>query len=159
MVFTEVPPPRNLAPFAAAMHMRTALVDEFAEPAAYGRIVVLYDPDEQPGWNGQFRIITQLRSYVDPEMGTDPLLGEALWGWTDECLYQSGAAYHDLAGTVTREMSEAFGGLELKASNISAEIRASWTPANADLAPHLNAWCDLMMRTCGATESRFLDSL
>lgn len=156
--FEEVPPPRGLAPLTAALAMRT-LAEEFGEPAATGRFVVLHDPGGQPGWNGYFRIVAQIRSHIDPEMGTDPLLAEALWGWADECLFQAGAGYHDLAGTVTRELSEAFGGLELKGSTLNVEIRASWTPSPPDLAPHLSAWTDLMTRTAGVAASRFLEGV
>lgn len=138
--------------------MRT-LAEEFGEPAATGRFVVLHDPGGQPGWNGDFRVVAQIRSHIDPEMGTDPLLAEALWGWADECLFQAGAGYHDLAGTVTRELSEAFGGLELKGSTLNVEIRASWTPSPPDLAPHLSAWTDLMTRTAGVAASRFLEGV
>lgn len=154
----EVPPPRKLAPFTAALVMRT-LDEEFSEPLASGRLVVLHDPDGQTGWNGDFRLVAQLRSHVDPEMGHDPLLAEALWAWADECLGDAGAGYHDLTGTVTREMSESFGGLVLRGSALNVEMRASWTPATPDLGPHLVAWSDLMLRTCGVSSQRFLEGV
>lgn len=156
--YEEVPPPRTLAPFAAALAMRTR-AEEYGEPAATGRFLVLHDPCGQAGWNGDFRIVAQIRSHIDPEMGTDPLLSEALWGWADECLFHAGADYHDLAGTVTRELSESFGGLELKGSTLNVEVRASWTPQLPDLSAHLHAWSDFMARAAGVVASRFLEGV
>ncbi|WP_115727414.1 DUF3000 domain-containing protein [Actinomyces culturomici] len=154
----EVPPPRRLAPFTAALAMRT-LDEEFSEPLATGRFVVLHDPDGQHGWNGTFRIVAQLRSHIDPEMGNDPLLAEALWAWADECLVDAGAAFHDLTGTVTRETSEAFGGLVLRGSTLNVEMRASWTPDSPSIGEHLVGWSDLVLRTCGVASQRFLEGV
>ena len=66
--FEEVPPPSRMAPFTAALVMRT-LANDGREPLAQGRFVILHDPDEQAGWNGTYRLVAQLRSQVDPEMG------------------------------------------------------------------------------------------
>ncbi len=154
----EVPPPRRLAPFTAALALRT-LDEESGEPLASGRFVVLHDPAGQIGWNGEFRLIAQLRSAIDPDMGRDPLLAEALWSYADDCLAEAGAGYHDLTGTVTREISESFGGLRLRGSAFAAEIRASWTPDSPDIGAHLVAWEDLMARTSGAVAPRFLEGV
>lgn len=156
--FEEVPPPSRMAPFTAALVMRT-MANDGREPLAQGRFVILHDPDEQAGWNGTYRLVAQLRSQVDPEMGHDPLLTEALWAWTDDCLLEEGAAYHDLTGTVTREFSESFGGLSLRGSTLNVEIRASWTPSTTDLGAHLRAWTDLMLRTSGVASQRFLEGV
>ena len=109
-------------------------------PIATGRFVVLYDPDEQPGWNSRFRIIIHVRSQMDAEMGTDPLLGEVVWSWAHDALDDAGANARDMNGTVTRELSETFGGLTLDRSDVEIEMRASWSPATNDLGPHLEAW-------------------
>ncbi len=158
VLLEEVPPPRRLAPFTAALAMRTR--DENNEqPLASGRLVVLHDPQGQVGWNGTFRLVAQLRSQIDPEMGHDPLLGEAIWGWAAECLDEAGAGLHDLTGTVTRELSESFGGLVLRGSSLFVELRASWSPNTAHLGEHLQGWADLMCRTSGVITEHFLEGV
>jgi hypothetical protein len=152
----EVPPPRRLAPWTAAIALRTAR-EEHGQPLASGRFVVLHDPAEQIGWNGTFRLVAQLRTQIDSEMGSDPLLGEALWAFAGESLDEAGAGYHDLTGTVTREFSESFGGLELRGAVLHAELRASWTPVTPWLGEHLRAWSDLMCRASGITPRHYLE--
>ncbi len=154
----EVPAPGRLAPWTAALALRTVREDH-GQPLASGRLVVLHDPGTQPGWNGEFRVVAQLRTQVDPEMGSDPLLGEAVWGWALECLDDAGAQVHDVTGTVTREASESFGGLHLRGAALHVELRASWTPATPDLGEHLVAWSDLLCRTSGITPSHYLEGV
>ena len=82
ILLEEVPPPRRLAPYTAALAMRTTDEDEAGQPLSSGRMVILHDPIEQLGWNGTFRIVSQLRAQVDAEMIGDPMLSEGIWGWT-----------------------------------------------------------------------------
>ena len=152
----EVPAPTRMAPWTAALAMRT-LSEEHGQPLASGRMVILHDPNGQPGWNGTFRLVAQLRSQIDPEMGADPLLGEAVWNWAHDCLEDAGAGYHDINGTITRELSESFGGLELRGSTLHVELRASWTPATPYLGEHLQAWCDLLCKTAGIVPQHYLE--
>lgn len=147
----EVPAPRKIAPYAAALRAFTIAEDDEI-PIATGRFVVLYDPDEQPGWNSRFRIIIHVRSQMDAEMGTDPLLGEVVWSWAHDALDDAGANARDMNGTVTRELSETFGGLTLDRSDVEIEMRASWSPATNDLGPHLEAWLNLIAQTAGTCD-------
>ncbi|MPV49400.1 DUF3000 family protein [Pseudactinotalea sp. HY160] len=145
----EVPPPTRIAPFALAL---TGEVNPTGDPDDHlggGRFVVLYDPDGQPAWNGEFRVIVMARAQLEPELGSDPLLGEVGWTWLTDALAAEGAPYHSLSGTVTRALSETFGGLELRSGTVDIEIRASWTPAALDLAPHLRAWALLTCQAAG----------
>ncbi|MDO5048415.1 MAG: DUF3000 domain-containing protein [Actinomycetaceae bacterium] len=151
----EVPAPRKIAPYAAALRAFTVAEDDEI-PIATGRFVVLYDPQKQPGWNSRFRIIVHVRSQMDPELGTDPLLGEVVWSWAHDALDDAGANARDMNGTVTRELSETFGGLHLSRSDVEIEMRASWSPATNDLGPHMQAWMSLIARTAGTFED--LDS-
>lgn len=144
----EVPSPQTLAPYTAALSIHTE-AQKSDEPVASGRVVILYDPDTQPGWNGRFRIVAQLRTHIETEMGADPLLSEALWHWTHDCLEESGAGYHSLIGTVSKEVSESFGGLILTGSDTCVEMRASWTPNTPYLGEHLYAWMTLIGRISG----------
>jgi hypothetical protein len=143
----EVPPPTRIAPFALAL---TAEVNPGPEPETLlgsGRFVVLYDPEGQDAWSGTFRVIVMARAQLERELGADPFLGEVGWAWLADALSEEGADYHSLSGSVTRVLSESFGGLELRDAEVEIEIRASWTPGSPDLGPHLRAWA---LMTCSA---------
>jgi hypothetical protein len=144
----EVPAPTRVAPYALAL---TAEVNPTPDPdtmVGSGRFVVLYDPEGQEAWNGNFRVIVMGRAQLERELGADPFLGEVGWAWLTDALRDEGADYHSLSGSVTRVLSESFGGLELRDSDVEIEIRASWTPATYDLRPHLRAWA--LMACCAA---------
>jgi hypothetical protein len=143
----EVPAPTRIAPFALAL---TGEVNPGPEPETMlgsGRFVVLYDPAGQDAWHGEFRVIVMARAHLERELGADPFLGEVGWAWLTDALAEEGADYHSLSGSVTRVLSESFGGLELRDAEVEIEIRASWTPAAVDLGPHLRAWA---LMTCSA---------
>ena len=148
LVLDEVPAPRKLAPYSAALSAETVESCSGA-PIASGRFVVLHDPVGQEAWDGDFRLVVMARSRLDEEVGTDPLLGSAAWSWLTDALDGAGAGYHALVGTVTRVLSETFGGLELSDSCAHAEIRASWSPTTPDLTPHLEAWYELIHVAAG----------
>src|SRR5512140_1127183 len=52
LLFEDVPAPKRLAPHATAM---AATVRRGEADVAWGRLVLLYDPDGQQGWDGYFR--------------------------------------------------------------------------------------------------------
>jgi len=145
----EVPAPTRIAPFALAL---TGEVNPTTDPETMlgnGRFVVLHDPEGQSAWNGTFRIIVMARATLEDEMGADPLLGEVGWAWLTDALESAGAGYHSLSGTVTRVLSESFGGLSLRGRTVEIELRASWTPNTTDLGPHLDAWIELAASAAG----------
>lgn len=145
----EVPAPTRIAPYALAL---TAEVNPTAEPETLlgsGRFVVLHDPEGQSAWNGTFRIIVMARARLEAELGADPLLGEVGWAWLTDALASAGAGYHSLSGTVTRVLSESFGGLVLRDQDVEIEVRASWSPNTTDLGPHLMAWTQLASSASG----------
>lgn len=150
----EVPAPMRLAPFAAALTGEVNLDPAGRDPDAmvsHGRFVLLHDPEGQPAWDGVTRVVVMARAALEDDMGDDPLLGEVAWTWLVDALDERGAGFHALSGTVTRVMSESFGGLELTEARIEIEIRASWTPNTPDLTPHLEAWAQLCA-TAGGLE-------
>lgn len=145
----EVPAPTRIAPYALAL---TGEVNRTRDPddlLGSGRFVVLYDPAGQEAWNGEFRVIVMGRAQLEPELGQDPMLGEVGWAWLTDALAESDAEYHSLSGTVTRVLSETFGGLELRSGEVEIEVRASWSPGSTDLAPHLRAWALLLSQVSG----------
>lgn len=142
----ELPGPRRLAPFSAALSAHTL---DGEPPLASGRLVILHDPAGQGAWDGDFRLVAQVTARMEEEVAADPALSQAAWSWLTESLDSAGAGYHHLVGTVTTVQSETFGGLELTDSCAHAEVRASWTPASPDLGPHLAAWYALVHVAAG----------
>ena len=168
VVFEDVPAPRRLAPHAAAIAATVRAAgagpQEQAE-IALGRFVLLYDPDGQPGWPGPFRIIAYIRADVEPEIAADPLLGTVGWSWLTEALDACAAGYAAPSGTVTRVITEGFGGKQDEPTATGLELRASWSPAGPPavtpspaaaspaaappLAGHVAAWCDALCAAAG----------
>jgi len=144
----EVPASKKLAPYSAALSAET-VETVGATPVATGRFVVLHDPDGQEAWDGDFRIVVQARARIDDEIGMDPVFESAAWSWLTDGLEDSRAGYHSLVGTVTKVLSETFGGLTLTDSCAHAEIRASWSPTSPQLGPHLTAWHELLLVASG----------
>ena len=93
--------------------------------------------------------MTFARAELEPEVGTDPSLGEVGWAWLVEALESRGLRYCAEAGTVTRVVSERFGGLSEQVPTVEIEVRASWTPLDGDLGAHLLAWSDLLSTIAG----------
>ncbi len=146
---TEVPAPTRIAPYAAALTGDVSSAEGADDFIGSGRFVILYDPAGQAAWEGTMRIIILAKAELEPELGSDPLLGEVGWAWLTGALAEEGAEYHALSGTVTRALSETFGGLQLRGGSVDIEIRASWTPTTTDLAPHLRAWALLTCQVAG----------
>ena len=59
LLFEDVPAPKRLAPHATAM---AATVRRGEADVAWGRLVLLYDPDGQQGWGGFFRLVAYVRA-------------------------------------------------------------------------------------------------
>ena len=155
---TEVPAPRKIAPYAAAL-TGEVVSTEPEEPGhgAWGRFIVLHDPAGSDVWKGTFRIATLVRATLDPELGADPLLAGVAWSWLEEALHREGALGHALGGTITKVVSESFGALSDHEPENEVEIRASWTPLGrgrrldtpVDLGPDLAAWANLLCMAAG----------
>lgn len=150
----EVPGPARLAPWTAALAL-TTLSTAHGQPLAHGHLVVLYDEDEPEEWRGPFRLVGHVWAQVEAHTGRDPLVGEAVWSWAHDSLLAAGAGYHDMVGTVTRELSESFGGLRLRGSRTNVELRCSWSPVTRQVGEHLLGWSLLLCRTTGIAPRRF----
>ncbi len=124
--FEDVPAPKRLAPYAMAI---AATVQRDGTDVAWGRLVLLYDPDGQQGWEGFFRLVAYVRADVEPEMAADPLLGEVGWSWLSEALDAHVPGYAAPSGTVTRVITEGFGAKRDELPLTGFELRASWSPA------------------------------
>jgi hypothetical protein len=170
MRLEEIPAPARLAPFAVALsaevhepalaHRRpmhgpaaAALAEERAlagdEELATGRFILLHDPAGSHVWKGSFRIVTYIRANMDAPMGNDEMLGSVAWTWLVDALEDHSARYSEAGGTATRVLSQSFGSLRGRPETIDIELRASWTPADADVSVHLEAWSDMVCTFAG----------
>jgi hypothetical protein len=175
LLFEDVPAPKRLAPYATAI---AATVQRDGTDVAWGRLVLLYDPDGQEGWDGVFRLVAYIRADVEPEIAADPLLGEVGWSWLSEALDAHVPGYAVPSGTVTRVITEGFGAKRDEVPLTGFELRASWSPAgpaggkgrksskgskarastktpaggdldSLDLSAHISAWCDCLAAAAG----------
>jgi Protein of unknown function (DUF3000) len=159
--FEDVPAPKRLAPYAMAI---AATVRRGDADVAWGRLVLLYDPDRPEGWEGAFRLVAYVRAEVEPEIAADPLLGEVGWSWLSEALDLRVPGYAVPSGTVTRAITEGFGAKRDDLPLTGFELRASWSPVEADeppgapaagdlgkldLSAHIAAWCDCLAAAAG----------
>ncbi|MBA2894501.1 DUF3000 domain-containing protein [Nonomuraea sp. NPDC050663] len=142
----DLPAPQRLAPFSAAIG---ASVYRDDDELAVGRLILLFDPDGQRGWEGPFRLVAYVRADMEPEITSDPLLGPVAWSWLTEALDTRLAAYSAAGGTVTRAVSEGFGNKAEDPVTTELELRASWSPLEEDMSAHVAAWCDLMCLAAG----------
>jgi hypothetical protein len=151
----QMPAPQRIAPFAAAL---SADVDVDGEDVGTGRIILLHDPQGNDAWDGRFRCVAYVRAEIDVELITDPMLAAVGWSWLTDALDAHGAAYSMASGSVTRVATESFGGMAEDSAAAQLEIRASWTPdpgpgtpgaAALDVAPHVEAWGELLCTAVG----------
>jgi hypothetical protein len=164
LAFDSQPPPRKLAPYAAAVgatvreppprhgsgnrHQPGSGAEQ--GEIGWGSFVLLYDPAGQAGWAGSFRVVAYVRADLDPEIAADPLIGQVGWSWLAEALDARTAGYQQPSGTVTTVVTEGFGAKSGQPMTTSFELRASWSPAAAhDLDGHLAAWCDTLCTASG----------
>jgi hypothetical protein len=144
----EVPGPGRIAPYSVALTGEVRLPRD-EEGLAAGRFVVLHDPAGQEAWDGTFRVVTLVRGALEPEVAADSLLAEVAWTWFEDAVAHAGVTAHAAGGTVTRVLSQSFGALADRPEEVEVEIRASWTPADGELGPHLAAWATLLCTTAG----------
>ncbi|MFC0580899.1 DUF3000 domain-containing protein [Micrococcoides hystricis] len=161
----EIPAPQGLAPYAIALEAEidatqnapspenvTDLYPESGTPLrAHGRFVLLYDPAGSPVWDGQFRIVTFIRTTTDAEMSFDPLLGQVAWSWLVEALESNGCHYRAAGAAATRVLAEHFGTLADRPDQTDLEVRASWTPEE-NFGAHLQAWTAMLCAFAGVPE-------
>lgn len=145
---SEIPAPQGLAPFSAAW---SATVEPGGRDGEHGisRVVVLYDPTEPAAWSGPFRIVCFAKAPLDHSMSEDPFLPRVAWSWLMDALAHRDAPFHREAGTSSTIVSTGFGELDSDEVGAEIELRASWSPRSADLAPHLEAWSEFVCMLAG----------
>ncbi|MDR1430869.1 MAG: DUF3000 domain-containing protein [Propionibacteriaceae bacterium] len=149
LVIEEIPAPSKIAPFSVAIEAELSLPDS---GLSNGQLVLLYDPQGNESWDGEFRCVTFSRSDVDQEMVVDPLLVDVGWLWLLEALERNRACYSAPSGTVTAVSSKSHGAIGDQPRRSEIELRASWTPVidhPLQITSHLQAWGELLCQTCG----------
>ena len=110
--------------------------------------MLLHDPAGREGWTGPFRVVIQVHADVEEEMAADPLLGEVGWSWLTGALDLHAPGYLAPSGTVTRVITEGYGGKEEEPPSTGFELRASWCPADDETDDEISgavlAWCDVL---------------
>jgi hypothetical protein len=155
--FEEVPAPQRLAPYAVAFSVDVSSGNfrddsDEEDDVATGRFVLLHDPSGQDAWEGDFRAVTFVRSAIEDDLQSDPLLTDVAWSWVSESLVSVGADFTSPSGTVTRVSSASYGQLSEKDQSSEIEIRASWTPLKAtSLIDHIHGWIKLIEIVSGLT--------
>ena len=151
----EMPAPQRIAPYASALSADVTVDDT---DLGTGRIILLHDPAGNDAWEGTFRCVAYARAEIELDLITDPLLASVGWSWLTEALEAHGASYIAASGTVTRVATESFGGMAEEGGTAQIEVRASWTPcpprdaapgAPLDMAPHVEAWGELLCTAVG----------
>jgi hypothetical protein len=147
-----LPAPQRLAPWTHAISAEVSTAADTGDddsPVATARLVLLHDPDGHQAWDGVLRLVIYVRAELDDELAGDPLLPEVGWSWLTEALELSGARFTALGGTVTQTSSARFGDIAGPVHSHEIELRASWTPLDAELTSHAEAFCTLVATAAG----------
>lgn len=147
-------PPQRLAPFSHAIGLEIMKeepenIPTDTEGDAFGRLILLHDPQSDDAWSGSMRLVAYIQADMDSAVASDPLLPDVAWQWLNEGLAQGGADHTNLGGTVTSTASVRFGEIGGPPRAYQLELRASWTATDNDLAPHVEAFAHVLAHVAG----------
>jgi hypothetical protein len=150
-------PPQRLAPYSYALgaevkHPEVAVVPEGAEGPegqAFGRLILLYDPDGADAWDGTMRLVAYIQADLDSSEALDPLLPEVAWSWLVDALDARAEHVTALGGTVTATSSVRYGDISGPPRAHQLELRASWTALTPDIGTHVEAFCEVLEHAAG----------
>jgi hypothetical protein len=147
-------PPQRLAPYSYALGAEVhrpegELVPEVSEGDAFGRLILLHDPDGAEAWDGTMRLVAFIQADLDPAEAVDPLLPEVAWSWLVEALESRSEHVTALGGTVTATTSVRYGDISGPPRAHQLEIRASWTATTLALGIHVEAFCEVLEHAAG----------
>ena len=147
---SEIPAPGSLAPVAVALSADVAPSRHGDDSdLGTGRFVLLYDPDEPEAWGGRFRVVCFAQAPLETDLGLDPFIADVAWSWLVDALDARGARYIAASGTATKILSTGFGELARQGDGAQIEVRASWTPLDAAVGPHVEGWGELLCMLAG----------
>jgi len=145
-----LPTPRRVAPYAMALEGEAGGDEQDEHCFSTGKFVVLYDPQGQEGWQGEFRIASLVKADLDPQLAADPCASQIIWSWLSDAI--RGLDVRKLNGTVTLETTTSFEGEHAEMAGepeTLIEIHASWTAPDERLGRHLEAWMSLLATAAG----------
>ncbi|MFC7450188.1 DUF3000 domain-containing protein [Rhodococcus daqingensis] len=147
-------PPQRLAPYSYALgaevrHPESDIVAEQSEGDAFGRLILLYDPEGDEAWNGTMRLVAYIQADLDADLAADPLLPEVAWSWLVDALETRGEPMTALGGTVTATSSVRYGDIAGPPHAHQLELRASWTATSLELGAHVEAFCEVLAYAAG----------
>lgn len=140
------PTPRKCAAWAASLQ---ASLEVGGEDLGGGKFVLMYDPAGRDEWDGLFRITVLADVTIDPDFATEPMLNHVGWSWLTDALALNEAQHHHLQGAVTYEVTDWFGHTEERPTTVDLSVRASWTPTDFRMNPHVTAWLDTICAMAG----------
>jgi len=155
-------PPQRLAPYSYALGAEVRrpegeIVPEVSEGDAFGRLILLHDPDGAEAWDGTMRLVAFIQADLDPAEAVDPLLPEVAWSWLVEALESRSEHVTALGGTVTATTSVRYGDISGPPRAHQLEIRASWTATTLALGIHVEAFCEVLEHAAGLPPSGVTD--
>lgn len=146
-------PPQRLAPYSHAIGAEVRHLDldsdDQAEGDAFGRLILLYDPAGDEAWHGTMRLVAYIQADLEADLAADPLLPEVAWSWLVDALHSHREDVTALGGTVTATSSVRYGDIAGPPQAHQLELRASWTAGSGELAPHVEAFCDVLAAAAG----------
>ena len=147
-------PPQRLAPYSYALgaevkHPDLEVVPERSEGDAFGRLILLYDPEGADAWDGTIRLVAYIQADLDPSEAVDPLLPEVAWSWLVDALDSHTDNVTALGGTVTATTSVRYGDISGPPRAHQLELRASWTATDPAVGVHVEAFCDVLEHAAG----------
>lgn len=140
-------PPQRLAPLSHAIGLEVE--SDAVQGDAFGRLILLHDPHAEDGWDGVFRLVAYIQADLEAAVANDPLLPEVVWDWLQEGLAYARAEYTNMGGTVTSTASVRFGDIGGPPRAFQLELRASWTAADENLTPHVQAFAKVLANAAG----------
>ena len=124
-------------------------MQESSEGDAFGRLILLHDPDGADAWDGTLRLVAYIQADLDPSEAVDPLLPEVAWSWLVDALESRANHVTALGGTVTATTSVRYGDISGPPRAHQLELRASWTATNPDLGADVQAFCEVLEHAAG----------
>lgn len=146
---SQIPAPEKIAPWALAFAAQAPNPADTPMNRGVGRIVFLYDPEQFDTWGSNMRVIAYGKSPLESDLGIEEDVAHFWWEELVRALKNHNAKYSHEAGTITKMTSTGMGSLSNDPGTSEVEIRASWSPQEDELGPHLAAWQDLIAGMAG----------
>lgn len=157
---SEITAPVNLAPYSIALAADVSPARHGSDSElGTGRFILLYDPSAPEAWGGVFRVVCFVQAPLETDIGIDPFLADVAWSWLVDALEAKGAKYTAASGTATKIISTGYGELADQGDGAQIEVRASWTPTDADIASHVEGWGELLCMLAGLPPAEGVSSL